>query len=273
MSQSHTAISRDGTSIAYDREGSGPPVILVGGAFQFRAFDPATKQLATLIARRGYTVINYDRRGRGESAHDGTMTLADSIADLWAIVSELERTGDADGGVAMFGNSSGGAIALAAAAAGLPVNALVMFEVPLDSEEGTDGAEFHAGLRERIAGDDPDSVVEYFMKDMPREWLEQAKSSPSWPVMVRIGPSLEADAESLAWSQSKPRAELFGRIQAPALVLVGEETLDVMAPAADAIVAAMPNAERGTIPAAQHQWQPEDMANVIADFLDAHVER
>ena len=105
------------------------------------------------------------------------MTLGDSIADLWAIVTELERTGDADAGVAMFGNSSGGAIVLAAAA-GLPVNALVMFEVPLDSEGGTDGAEFLAGLRERIAGDDPDAVVEFFMKDMPREWLEQAKTSP-----------------------------------------------------------------------------------------------
>lgn len=270
---SRTVISRDGTSIAYDREGSGPPVILVGGAFQFRAFDPTTKQLAKLLAGRGYSVINYDRRGRGQSSHEVTMTLADSIADLWAIVSELERTGDADAGVALFGNSSGGAIALAGAAAGLPVNALVVFEVPLDAEGGNEGAEFLAGLRERIAGDDPDAVVEYFMKDMPPEWLAQSKSSPSWSLMVRIGPSLEADAESLAWTQSAPHAELFGRIPAPALVLVGEETLDVMAPAADAIVAAMPNAERRTIPAAGHQWQPEDMAATIADFLDAHVER
>lgn len=273
MSQTHTVISRDGTSIAYDREGSGPPVVLVGGAFQFRAFDPATKQLATLLAARGFTVINYDRRGRGESTHDGSMTLADSIADLWALVTELERTGEAPHGVAMFGNSSGGAIALAAAAAGVPVSALVLFEVPLDREGGYEGSEFLAGLRERIAGDDPDAVVEYFMKDMPAEWLEQAKASPSWPLMVRIGPSLEPDAESLAWSQSAPRAELLGGIHAPALVLTGDETLDVMGPAADALAAALPNAERRDIPAAQHQWQPEQMADTIAEFLDGHLER
>ncbi|MFE5672769.1 alpha/beta fold hydrolase [Agromyces sp. NPDC056523] len=273
MAPSHTVISRDGTSIAYDREGDGPPVVLVGGAFQFRAFDPTTKQLAKLLAGRGYSVINYDRRGRGESTHEGSMTLADSIADLYAIVTELERTGDAPQGVALFGNSSGGAIALAAAAAGFPVSALVTFEVPLDPEGGSEGEEFLAGLRDRIAGDDPDAVVEYFMKDMPHEWLEQAKASPSWPVMVRIGPSLEADAESMAWSQSAPHAELLGGITAPALVLVGEETLDVMGPAADAIAAAMPNAERRAIPAAQHQWQPEQMAETIAEFLDAHVER
>ncbi|MBM7503506.1 alpha/beta fold hydrolase [Agromyces aurantiacus] len=273
MAPSHTVISRDGTSIAYDREGEGPPVILIGGAFQFRAFDPATKQLAKLLAARGYSVINYDRRGRGESGHEATMTLADNIADLWAIVTELERMGDAPTGVALFGNSSGGSIALAAAAAGLPVNALVMFEVPLGVEQGTDGAEFLAGLRDRIAGDDPDAVVEYYMKDMPAEWLEQAKTSPSWPLMVRIGPSLEADAESLAWAQSAPHAELLGRIQAPTLVLVGEETLDVMTRSADAMVAAMPAAEQRAIPAAQHQWQPEVMAATIAEFLDERVER
>ncbi|GAA1060142.1 alpha/beta fold hydrolase [Agromyces bracchium] len=271
---SHTVISHDGASIAYDREGEGPPVILVGGAFQFRAFDPTTKQLATLLAARGYTVVNYDRRGRGESAHDVPMGLHETLADLRAIVAELGRVHELGEGVALFGNSSGGAIALAAAAHGLPVTAIVGFEVPIGAEQGPEGADFLAGLRERIAGDDPDAVVEYFMKDMPREWLEQSKGSPAWPLMVRIGPSLEADAESLAWAQSAPHAELFGSIQAPTLVLVGDEGVPSgMAPAADAIVSAMPNASRGTVPAVQHSWQPESMAAAIADFLDAHVER
>lgn len=274
MTHSHTAISHDGAAIAYDREGSGPPVVLVGGAFQFRAFDPTTKRMATLLAQRGYTVINYDRRGRGGSAHDGPMDLHHNLADLRAIVSELDRTHDLGEGVALFGNSSGGAIALAAAASGLPVTAQVVFEVPIGAEQGTDGAEFLSGIRDRIAGDDPDAVVEYFMKDMPPEWMEQAKASTSWPLMVRIGPSLEADAESLAWAQSAPHAELFGAIQAPTLVLVGEDSAPAeMAPAADALVAALPNGERGTVPAVQHSWQPEDMAAAVADFLDAHVPR
>ncbi|MEI5583683.1 alpha/beta fold hydrolase, partial [Agromyces sp. CCNWLW208] len=219
------------------------------------------------------TAINYDRRGRGESAHDGPMDLHHNLADLRAIVSELDRTHDLGEGVALFGNSSGGSIALAAAASGLPVTAMVVFEVPIGAEQGSDGGEFLAGLRDRIAGDDPDAVVEYFMKDMPPEWLAQAKSSPSWPIMVRIGPSLEADAESLAWAQSAPHAELLGAVEAPTLVLVGEETLDEMTPAAEALAAALPNAERAAIPAAQHSWQPEDMATAIADFLDRHVPR
>ncbi len=42
--------SKDGTAIAYDRSGQGPALILVGGAFQFRAIDPKTAQLAGLLA-------------------------------------------------------------------------------------------------------------------------------------------------------------------------------------------------------------------------------
>ncbi|HKH08468.1 MAG TPA: alpha/beta hydrolase [Agromyces sp.] len=267
MTHSHTAISADGTSIAYDREGTGPVVILIGGAMQFRAFDPVTQQLAGALAGRGYTVINYDRRGRGESHETSSFTLDDDIADLRAITTELERTGDVGDGVVLFGNSSGGAIALAAAAAGLPVAAMVLFEVPLDEELGSGGADFVAGLRERLAGDDPDAVIEYFMKDMPPEWLAAAKSSPSWPIMVRIGPSLQADAESLAWTQSAPRAELWGHVLAPTLVLTGEESLEMMGPAARSIEATLPNAEHRAISAADHQWEPHIMATTIADFL------
>ncbi|BDZ54174.1 alpha/beta fold hydrolase [Agromyces marinus] len=271
---SHTVISHDGAAIAYDREGEGPPVILIGGAFQFRAFDPATRRLATLIAQRGYTVVNYDRRGRGESAHDARMGLHESLADLRAIVAELERTHDLGVGVALFGNSSGAAIALAAAAHGLPVTAIVGFEVPTGTEQGADGAEFLTGLRERLAGDDADAVVEYFMKDMPPEWLERSKASPAWPLMVRIGPSLEADAEALAWAQSAPHADLFGSITAPALLLVGDQDAPSgMGPAAEAIASALPNGERRGIRAIDHAWQPEDLAAAIADFLDANVPR
>lgn len=263
----HLAISADGTTIGYDREGTGPVVILVGGAMQFRAFDPVTQELAHALAGHGFTVVNYDRRGRGQSHDAPSMTLHDNIVDLRAIVAELERTDDVGDGVALFGNSSGGAIALAAAAGGLPVTGMVLFEVPLDEEQGPGGAEFLAGLRERIAGHDPDAVVEYFMKDMPPEWLEGAKQSAAWPLMVRIGPSLEADSEALAWTQSAPRRDLWGHVIAPTLVLTGDQTLDVMTPAAESIASTLPNAERRTIPATDHAWDPHVMATTIADFL------
>jgi pimeloyl-ACP methyl ester carboxylesterase len=59
------ATSADGTRIAYDRQGAGPPVILVDGAMAFRAFDPASAEMARELAHHGFTVFHYDRRGRG----------------------------------------------------------------------------------------------------------------------------------------------------------------------------------------------------------------
>ena len=138
-------VTSRGTRIAYDRLGSGPAVILVGGAMQFRAFDPNTVAMAALLAEQGFTVVNYDRRGRGQSEAAAPITLDDTIEDLRALANEV------GGEVTLFGNSSGGAISLAAAAAGLPVSGLVLFEVPLDEEGGDSGADFLAGLREQIA--------------------------------------------------------------------------------------------------------------------------
>ncbi|GAA4369671.1 alpha/beta fold hydrolase [Agromyces bauzanensis] len=257
--------SADGARIAYDVEGSGPPVILVGGAMQFRAFNPGTVEMAHHLAEHGFTVVNYDRRGRGESAADAPITLAQTIDDLRALGDKL--TEGADDAVALFGNSSGGSIALAAAAAGLPVSKLVFFEIPLDEDGGVGGAEYLAGLRECLSAGDHEGTIEFYMSDMPREWLEGAKQSPAWSTMVAIAPSLEPDAESLAWTQSAPRAELFAGITQPTLALVGDETLPIMTSAAASIVATMPDAQTRTIPAANHQWEPRTMALAIAEFL------
>lgn len=257
--------SADGTRIGFDREGSGPPVILIGGAMQFRGFDPVTIEMAHLLASHGFTVVNYDRRGRGESPADAPITLAQTIDDLRALTDEL--TEGADDAVALFGNSSGASIALAAAAAGLPISKLVFFEVPLDEDGGTEGAEYLAGLREYIAAGDREGAIEFYMADMPREWLDGAKQSPAWQTMLDIAPSLEPDAESLAWTQSAPRAELWRGITQPTLALVGEETLPIMTSAAASVVASLPNAETRTIPAANHSWEPRSMALAIAEFL------
>lgn len=257
--------SADGTQIAYDRQGSGPPVILVDGAMQFRAFDPTSGEMAAELAGHGFSVVRFDRRGRGESPAEAPITLEQTLDDLRALVALV--TEGADDAVALFGNSSGGAIALAAAASGLPISKLVLWEVPLDEELGTGGAEFLAGLRQRLAVGDGDATIEYFMKDMPREWLEGSKASPGWPIMTAMGPSLEPDAEALAWTQSASRPALWAGIAQPVLVLVGEQTLDLMRPAADSLVANLPHAVLDTAPAADHAWEPKSMALKIAGFL------
>ncbi|WP_395244286.1 alpha/beta fold hydrolase [Agromyces sp. MMS24-K17] len=257
--------SADGTRIGYEREGSGPPVVLVAGAMQQRAGDAATRELAHQLAGHGFDVVHYDRRGRGDSPADPPITLANTIDDLRALTDLI--TEGADDRVALFGNSSGGAIALAAAAQGLPISKLVLFEVPLDRELGTEGADFLAGLREHIDARDGDATISYFMRDMPPEWLAAAKASPEWPALTRLGPSLEADAESLAWTQSAPRRELWADVDQPTLALVGSGSPDLMGAAADSIVANLVHAERRDIEASDHRWDPHALALVIAGFL------
>ena len=115
----------DAVRIAYDREGAGGrPLVLVGGLGQMRGTDPATRTLTSELAARGLDVVHPDRPGRGDSG-DGPATLAGEVAAIRALVDEL------GGRAALYGRSSGGAIALAAAADLPGVDRLVLWEVPL----------------------------------------------------------------------------------------------------------------------------------------------
>jgi pimeloyl-ACP methyl ester carboxylesterase len=87
--------------------------------------------------------------------------------------------------------------------------------------------------------------------------------------MCAVAPSLEPDSESLAWSQSAPRAELWANVTQPTLVLLGEQTLPFMPAAADSIVRALPNARLLRIPAADHQWDAAAVTSVLAEFFGA----
>jgi pimeloyl-ACP methyl ester carboxylesterase len=255
------ATSADGTRIAFDRYGSGPPVIFVAAAMQFRAFSPQTGDLAAALAAKGFTVVVYDRRGRGESESRGPFTLAAELEDLRALI-------DAAGGrAALVGNSSGGAIALAAAAAGVPVTAVALWEVPLGTEVGSEGAEFLAGLRQRVEAGDKVGTIEFYMHDMPPEWLERARQSPAWPVMTAISATLIPDAEALAWTQSAPHRELFSSIGVPVLAMHGTESLPIFPPAAKAIAAAVPEGRVTIIAGRDHGWDRAEMAQALADFL------
>ncbi|XIE80308.1 alpha/beta fold hydrolase [Streptomyces sp. SBR177] len=129
--------SQDGTRIAYERYGDGPPVILVSGA-------PGTARgelpLAGLLARR-YSVVAYDRRGRGASGGTGPCAVEREIADLAALV---DAVGGAAGTAAVHGTACGGALALAAAAAGVPVGPVSVYEPPYGPEDSGRLGRVHA---------------------------------------------------------------------------------------------------------------------------------
>ena len=104
-----TVTSKDGTTIAFDKVGSGPAVILLNGALAYRAFVPSMAQLAELLGQH-FTVYNYDRRGRGDSGDTQPFAREREMEDLQALIE------DAGGKAMVFGLSSGGVVSLDAAA-------------------------------------------------------------------------------------------------------------------------------------------------------------
>ena len=122
LGENRVAISRDGTRIAFTKAGAGRPVVLVDGAFCYREFGPAP-ELAPLLAQH-FTVFVYDRRGRGESGDTPPYAIEREIDDLRAVVDEAGGTAD------VVAVSSGAALALQAAASGVKVKKLVLYEPP-----------------------------------------------------------------------------------------------------------------------------------------------
>src|SRR2546429_2845682 len=114
-------ISKDGTAIAFDQSGKGPAIILVGGAFQHRAIDPRTAQLAALLAQH-FTVFHYDRRGPGDSSDTQPYAVEREPEALDALITV------ADGSAVVFGMSSGGVLALEAAKRGLAITKVALYE-------------------------------------------------------------------------------------------------------------------------------------------------
>ena len=151
------AISKDGTRIAYERIGSGPPLILVDGAMCSRAFGPMPK-IAALLAQH-FTVYVYDRRGRGESGDTQPYAKAREVEDIEALI------GAAGGSVFAVGLSSGAALALEAAASSSRIQKLAVYEPPYMVDDLNFARVDHEGnLRALVAAGQRGAAIKYFMR-------------------------------------------------------------------------------------------------------------
>ena len=254
--------SKDGTLIAYDRSGGGPALIIVDGALCSRGFGPSPK-LAPLLARH-FTVYAYDRRGRGESGDTQPYSHTREVEDLAALI-------DAAGGSAsLLGLSSGAALALHAAAAGLPVANVVAYEPPYVDADGRRGGSVHEReLAHLLEQGKRGSAVSYFMKDM-------VCAPAALVYMMRLMPwvfcKLEAVAHTLPYDAAVmtgfriPR-ERFASIALPVLVMNGSKTDARLKSAAQAIAAAIPRAQRRELPGQTHNVKPGVLTPEVVEFL------
>ncbi len=258
-------LSKDGTAIAFDQSGSGLAVILVGGAFQFRAFDQRTGQIAALLSRH-FTVYHYDRRGRGESSDTPPYAVEREIEDLDALIQA------ADGSANVFGNSSGAVLALYAAAHGLAIPKLALYEAPFtnfgDREPTREMAytnDLTTLLAEGRRGDAAALAMTYF--GTPADAIAGMRQSPAWPMFEAVAPTLAYD-NAIMGNGMVPATQL-GSIQVPTLVIDGGASPDFMHSAASAIARALPHAQRRTLEGQTHAVVPEVLAPVLDAFFSS----
>ncbi len=259
-----TVTSKDGTTIAYDRVGQGPALILVGGAFQHRAIDPRTTQLAALLAPH-LTVFHYDRRGRGDSGDTAPYAIEREVEDLEALINESGRS------AFMFGMSSGGVLALEAAARGLAITKLALYELPFNLDDNARRAsenytqQLTALLAENRRGD----AVALAMTTWgaPAEAVAGMRQTPIWSLFESVAPTLAYD-NAIMKDGSVP-TDAAKAVKVPTLVLDGGNSPAFMKYAADALAKVLPNARRRTLEGQAHDVAPEVLAPVLEEFYES----
>jgi pimeloyl-ACP methyl ester carboxylesterase len=258
-------LSKDGTAIAFDRSGQGPLVILVGGAFQYRAIDPRTTQLATLLAEQ-FTVFHYDRRGRGDSSDTQPYAVEREVEDLEALINE------AGGSAFVFGMSSGGALALDAAARGFAITKLAVYELPFNSgdQQARAAAQHYSReLRELLNQGRQGDAAALAMTTWgaPAEAVAGMRQTPIWPLFEVVAPTLAYD-DAIMGDGTVP-IERLAAIAVPTLVMAGAASPAFMLDTAQAVARALPNAQLRTLEGQTHDVAPEVLAPMLVEFFTA----
>jgi pimeloyl-ACP methyl ester carboxylesterase len=259
-------ISSDGTRIVFDRLGEGPALILVGGATCDRAI---TRSTAEALAR-SFTVINFDRRGRGSSGDTQPFGVEREIEDIGALIEA------AGGRAAVYGHSSGAALVIRAAASGLPMTAVIVHDAPFrpdDERWGEAAREYGERLRGLLAEDRRGEALDLFMSltGMPDELIAARRTSPGRASQEALAPTLAYDSAAMGDIErgASVPTDLLEQIDAPVLVLSGAVSPPFMVDGAVRIADGVPDGRHRVLEGQGHEADPEILAAAIAEFAAA----
>ena len=256
------AISKDGTAIAFDTLGTGPPIILVDGAFCTRSFGPMPK-LAPLLAKH-FTVFTYDRRGRGDSGDKPPYAVEREIEDLQALIKE------AGGSVFVFGMSSGAVLAIDAAAQGARIKKIALYEPPVMVEEGghrppADSQKHLSGLI--LEGRRGDAVKFMMTKVMgvPAIVVTVMRLLPAWSKLKAVANTLPYDVAITGDSALIMKRAAI--VAVPTLVVGGEKSPQFLRTAVKAVADVVPHAQLRLLEGQTHNVSAKRLAPVLIDFF------
>jgi len=257
-------LSKDGTVIAYERAGSGPALILVVGALCSRTLGPSLK-LAPLLAER-FTVFSYDRRGRGQSGDHAPYRIEGEIEDLEALIAE------AGGSAFVFGHSSGALLGLRAAAHGLPIRKLALYEAPLlvDGSRASLANDWRQ-IEDAIAHGRRGEALQVFLKSvgLPRFVIAIMRWLPVWSKITAVAHTLPYDgAISQEFQTGEPlSSDAWSNVTVPVLALAGGKSPAWMQNGMAALAAALVNARQRTLEGQTHDVSAKSLQPVLQEFF------
>jgi pimeloyl-ACP methyl ester carboxylesterase len=258
-----TVVSDDGTTIAYEKAGSGPAVVLVDGALCYRDFGPA-RDVSKLL-QQDYTVYIYDRRGRGESADTLPYAPEREIEDLAAVIG---ATGEVP---FVMGQSSGAAVVLEAAASGVPMKKIAVYEAPYVGVTLHKGVprNYQRDLKALLDAGDRGGAVNYFMVTMV--------GGPFFmPLMMGLMRNVFAKLKAVAHTLPYDTAIMngfvaptgtFEKITVPTLVMGGSKGKANMKAATSAVAAAVPGSVQKELAGQTHQVSPVVLVPELTAFF------
>ena len=258
-------ISKDGTPIAFDQSGHGPTLILVTGATGTRS---ATASLAASLSPH-FTVLSYDRRGRGDSGDTPPYTVEREVEDIDALIN------DAGGSAFVFGHSSGGVLALEAAhLLEGKIKKLALYEPPfiIDDSRPPIPQDYVPHLNELIAAGRRNEAVEYFMTDamlLPADILAQMRNTPMWPQLEAVAHTISYDGTIMGDTMSGDPSTIrkYASVTVSTLVMVGGASPAFFHNGTQTLVDILPHAQHRTLAGQNHGPADEVLVPVLVEFF------
>jgi pimeloyl-ACP methyl ester carboxylesterase len=261
-----TVVSKDGTRIAYDKQGDGPAVVLVAGALCAR-LTWSGPQLSKLLAPH-FTVYNYDRRGRGNSGDTAPYAVQREIEDIEALIDE------AGGTACLYGHSSGAALALEVAVKrGHIVRKLAMYEAPYNDapESRRAWGQYLTELTGTLAANRRGDAIALFLKyvGIAADRIDGIRRAPTWPVLEALAPTLAYDHTALLGNDAAIPAGRAATVAVPALVMSGGASYPFMRETARTLSQAIPRAQLRTLHGQTHDVDVGVLAPVLTEFFSS----
>jgi pimeloyl-ACP methyl ester carboxylesterase len=261
-----TVLSKDGTAIAFDRIGHGAPVILVDAALCYRGMGQS-RQLAELLAPH-FTVITYDRRGRGESGDTAPYAVEREVEDIAALVSE------AGGSAYLWGMSSGAVLALEAAGRLSGIKKLALYEAPFIVDDSRSAIEEQwARIGEAVAAHRPGAAVKFFLQavGVPNLFIALMRLMPMWSKLEAIAHTLPYDGAIVQdYQRGRPLpASRWASVKVPTLVMDGGKSPQWMRHGNRALALVLPNAQYRTLDRQTHMLKPKAHAPTLVEFFNS----